>query len=174
MNNPILWILLAVSTALVIGALFFVKPGAPVGPMPAQLLPETIEGFILVSQEGRIEPVFPGEEHSAHTSYTPVPGGPWSGKVDHLGIAIFRFKDPSKMGEAQKLLVPAGKLEEIVVETQKAGFAAAEAEAGVFWQDGALFVAILATSPAGVPVDSQALREATLVAARAVLARRAR
>lgn len=170
-NNPILWILLAVGAALLVGVFLLVKPGAPAGPLPAQLLPQALEGFILVSKEARIDPIFPGEDHSAHASYTPAPSGPWSGKVDHLGIAIFKFKDLTKIGEARKLLIPSGEIE--TIEGIAVEMAAEEGEAGVFWQEGALLVAILVTAPAaGEAVDLQTLREAAQVAAKAVLALR--
>lgn len=170
-NNPILWILLAVGAALLVGVFLLVKPGAPAGPLPAQLLPQALEGFILVSKEARIDPIFPGEDHSAHASYTPAPSGPWSGKVDHLGIAIFKFKDLTKIGEARKLLIPSGEIE--TIEGIAVEMAAEEGEAGVFWQEGALLVAILVTAPAaGEAADLQTLREAAQVAAKAVLALR--
>ncbi len=169
-NNPILWILLAVGAALLVGVFLLMRPGAPTGPLPAQLLPEAIEGFILVSKEARIDPIFPGEDHSAHASYTPAPSGPWSGKVDHLGIAIFKFKDLTKIGEARKLLIPSGKTETATLGGIAVELAAEEGEAGVFWQDGALLVAILVTAPAGEAADRTTLREAALAAVKAVLA----
>ncbi|MCS6937341.1 MAG: hypothetical protein NZ610_07740 [Candidatus Bipolaricaulota bacterium] len=175
-NNPILWVLLAVGAALLVGVFLWMNPGAPkaTGPLPGQLLPEAIEGFILVNKESRIDPIFPGEDHSAHASYTPTPGGPWSGKVDHLGIAIFKFKEAAKISEARNLLITYEKTEQQTLEGVTLELASDEGEVGVFWQEGTLFVAILATAPAGESADLQTLRAAAQAAAKAVLALRPR
>jgi hypothetical protein len=102
MNNTLLWILVAVGAALV-GVLFFLMSASPPasGPAPETLIPDAIEGFIVVTKEARIEPAFPGEAYSSHAFYTPAPNGPWSGKIERLGITIFKFKDPTKISEAR-------------------------------------------------------------------------
>jgi hypothetical protein len=104
MNNTLLWILVAVGAALV-GVLFFLMSSSPPasGPAPETLIPDAIEGFIVVTKEARIEPAFPGEAYSSHAFYTPAPSGPWSGKIERLGITIFKFKDPTKISEARDL-----------------------------------------------------------------------
>lgn len=174
-NNPILWVLLAVGAALVVGVFLWMNPGVRAsGPLPGQLLPEAIEGFILVNKESRIDPVFPGEDHSAHASYTPAPGGPWSGRVEHLGIAIFKFKDSTKISEARDLLITYEKTEKQTLDGVPIELATDEGEVGVFWQEGALLVAILATAPTGERADMQTLHAAAQAAARAVLALRTR
>ncbi|MCI2429504.1 hypothetical protein LM602_06245 [Candidatus Acetothermia bacterium] len=172
MNNPV-WLVLAV-VAIALGAIFLLRPTLPPVPTPGSLIPDAIEGFILVNKESRIDPIFPGEDHSAHASYTSAPGGPWSGKVDHLGIAIFRFKDTAKISEARNLLIPYGKSERQTLDGVTVELATDEGEVGAFWQEGALFVAILATAPPGDSVDLQKLREAAQAAAKAVLTLRSK
>jgi hypothetical protein len=171
MNNPILWVLVAVAAAVVIGVVFLVGTSPPAGPAPETLIPDVLEGFILVKKEARIEPAFPGEAYSSHAFYTPAPNGPWSGTVERLGLTIFKFKDPAKISEARDLLLQGAQTESVDLGGLTAELAPEPDGVGVFWQHGALFVAIFVSAPSGGETDSEALKSAALAAGRAVLAK---
>lgn len=172
MNNPIWLVLLAVGVAVVAGVVFFLGYSPPAGPAPETLIPDVIEGFILVTKEARLGPVFPGEAYSSHAFYTPAPGSPWSGRIERLGITVFKFKDPTKIAEARQLLLNGAKTESVDLEGRSVELAPEEDGIGLFWQDGALFVAIFVSAPAGEePVDGETLKSAALAAGRAVLAK---
>ncbi len=175
MNNPILWVLLAVGVAVVAGVVFFLSSSPPAGPAPETLIPDAVEGFILVTKEARIEPVFPGEAYSSHAFYTPAPNGPWSGRIERLGITIFQFKDPTKISEARDLLLQGAQTESLNLDGRTAELAPEPDGVGLFWQHGALFVAIFVSAPAGEePADGETLKSAALAAGRAVLAKASR
>ena len=170
MNNTLLWILLAVG-AVIVGALFFLMSASPPasGPAPETLIPNAIEGFILVTKEARIEPAFPGEAYSSHAFYTPAPAGPWSGKIERLGITIFKFKDPTKIAEARELLLQGAQTETLDLDGRTAELAPEPDGVGLFWQEGALLIAIFVSAPSGSEAEAETLRGAALVAGRAVL-----
>jgi hypothetical protein len=171
MNNPV-WLVLAV-VAIALGAIFLLRPALPPVPTPGSLIPDAIEGFILVTKEARIEPVFPGEAYSSHAFYTPAPGSPWSGKIERLGITIFKFKDPSKIAEARELLLTGATTESLALEGQPAELSSEEDGMGLFWQDRSLFIAIFVSAPSGdEPADAETLKNATITAGQAVLAQR--
>jgi hypothetical protein len=174
MNNTLLWILVAVGAALV-GVLFFLMSASPPasGPAPETLIPDTIEGFIVVTKEARIEPAFPGEAYSSHAFYTPAPNGPWSGKIERLGITIFKFKDPTKISEARGLLLQGltGQTESLDLGGRTAQLAPEPDGVGLFWQEGALLIAIFVSAPSGGEADTETLKSAARAAARAVLAK---
>lgn len=174
MNNPILWVLLAVGAAVVAGIVFFLGSSPPAGPAPESLIPDAIEGFILVTEEARIEPAFPGEAYSSHAFYTPAPGGPWSGKVERLGLTIFKFKDPSKISEARDLLLQGAQTESLDLDGHTAQLAPEPDGVGLFWQSEALFVAIFVSAPSDSVPDMETLKGAALAAAHAVLAKASR
>ncbi|GBC75828.1 hypothetical protein HRbin07_00016 [bacterium HR07] len=171
MNNPIVWVLVAVAAAVVAGLVFFMSSSPPAGPAPETLIPDAIEGFLLVAKEARIEPVFPGEAYSSHAFYTPAPGGPWSGKIERLGITIFTFKDPTKISEARALLLQGAQTESVALDGHTAELAPEPDGVGLFWQSGALFVAIFVSAPSGSDADIETLKSAALAAGRAVLAK---
>lgn len=171
MNNPILWVLVALAAAVVAGIVFFVGTSPPAGPAPETLIPDTIEGFILVTKEARIEPAFPGESYSSHAFYTPAPGGPWSGKVERVGLTIFKFKDPTKISEARELLLQGVQTESLDLDGRTVELAPEPDGVGVFWQHGALFIAIFVSAPSGSEAETEMLKSAALAAARAVLAK---
>ncbi len=172
MNNPILWVLVAVAAAVVAGIVFFMGGSSPAGPAPETLIPDSIEGFILVTKEARIEPAFPGEAYSSHAFYTPAPGSPWSGQIERLGITVFKFKDPSKIAEARQLLLSGAKTELVDLEGRSVELAPEPDGVGLFWQDRALFIAIFVSAPSGS--EAETLKSAALSAGRAVLAKIAR
>jgi hypothetical protein len=172
MNNPILWVLVAVAAAVVAGIVFLLGGSPPAGPAPETLIPDAIEGFILVTKEARIEPVFPGEAYSSHAFYTPAPNGPWSGKIERLGITVFKFKDPTKIAEARGLLLQGVKTESLALEGRTVELVPEPDGVGLFWQDRALFVAIFVSAPSESETDIETLKGAALAAARAVLATR--
>jgi hypothetical protein len=172
MNNTLLWILVAVGAALV-GVLFFLMSSSPPasGPAPETLIPDTIEGFILVTKEAHIEPAFPGEAYSSHAFYTPAPSGPWSGKIERLGITIFKFKDPTKISEARDLLLQGTQTESLDLGGRTGELAPEPDGVGLFWQEGALLIAIFVSAPSGGEADTETLKSAARAAARAVLAK---
>lgn len=169
MNNPIVWVFVAVAAAVIVGAIFLVGTSPP--PAPETLIPDAIEGLILVAKEARIEPVFPGEAYSSHAFYTPAPGGPWSGKIERVGLTIFRFKDPAKISEARDLLLQGAQTESLDLDGRTAQLAPEPDGVGLFWEHGALFVAIFVSAPSGGEIDTETLKGAALAAARAVLAK---
>ncbi len=171
MNNPILWVFVAVAVVVIAGVVFLMGSSPPAGPAPETLIPDAIEGFILVTKEARIEPAFPGEAYSSHAFYTPAPGGPWSGKIERLGITIFQFKDPTKISEARDLLLQGAQTESVDLDGRTAELAPEPDGVGLFWQNGALLVAIFVSAPSGSETDIEALKGAALAAARAVLAK---
>jgi hypothetical protein len=177
MNNTLLWILVAVGAALV-GVFFFLMSASPPasGPAPETLIPDTIEGFILVTKEAHIEPAFPGEAYSSHAFYTPAPSGPWSGKIERLGITIFKFKDPTKISEARGLLLQGltGQTESLDLGGRTAELAPEPDGVGLFWQEGALFIAIFVSTPLESTPELEVLKSAALAAGRAVLAQATR
>jgi len=172
MNNTLLWILVAVGAALV-GVFFFLMSASPPasGPAPETLIPDAIEGFIVVTKEARIEPAFPGEAYSSHAFYTPAPNGPWSGKIERLGITIFKFKDPTKISEARDLLLQGTQTESLDLGGRTAELAPEPDGVGLFWQEGALLIAIFVSAPSGSEADTETLKSAARAAARAVLAK---
>ncbi len=170
MNNPIVWVLVAVAAAVVLGAVFFLGHSPPAGPAPESLIPDAIEGFIVVAKEARIEPAFPGEAYSSHAFYTPAPGSPWSGKIERLGLTIFKFKDPTKISEARDLLLQGAQTESVELDGRSAELAPEPDGVGLFWRDGALFIAIFVSAPSGSETDRETLKSAAFTAARAVLA----
>ena len=172
MNNTLLWILVAVGAALV-GVLFFLMSASPPasGPAPETLISDTIEGFILVTKEAHIEPAFPGEAYSSHAFYTPAPSGPWSGKIERLGITIFKFKDPTKISEARDLLLQGTQTESLDLGGRTGELAPEPDGVGLFWQEGALLIAIFVSAPSGGEADIETLKSAARAAARAVLAK---
>ncbi len=175
MNNTLLWILLAVGAALVGVVFFLMSAGPPTsGPAPETLIPDTIEGFILVTKEARIEPAFPGEDYSSHAFYTPAPNGPWSGKIERLGITIFKFKDPTKISEARDLLLQGAQTESLDLDGRTAELAPEPDGTGLFWQEGALFIAIFVSTPLESTPELEVLKRAALAAGRAVLAQATR
>ncbi len=171
MNNTLLWILLAVG-AVIVGALFFLMSASPPasGPAPETLIPDAIEGFILVTKEARIEPAFPGEAYSSHAFYTPAPNGPWSGKIERLGITIFKFKDPTKIDEARELLLQGAQTESLDLDGRTAELVPEPDGMGLFWQDRELLIAIFVSAPAESTPELETLKSAALAAGRAVLA----
>ncbi len=172
MNNTLLWILLAVG-AVIVGALFFLMSASPPasGPAPETLIPDAIEGFIVVTKEARIEPAFPGEAYSSHAFYTPAPNGPWSGKIERLGITIFKFKDPTKISEARELLLQGAQATEILdLDGRTAELVPEPDGVGLFWQDRELLIAIFVSAPAESTPELETLKSAALAAGRAVLA----
>lgn len=172
MNNPIVWVFVALAAVVAVG-LFFMMLGAspPAGPAPETLIPEALEGFILVAKEARIEPAFPGEEYSSHAFYTPAPGGPWSGRIERIGLTIFRFKDPTRIAEARALLLQGVQPESIDLDGRTVELAPEPDGVGLFWQNDALLVAIFVSAAPGSETDAEALKSAALAAARAVLAK---
>lgn len=171
MNNPILWVVVAIVTAVVAGLFFLMGSSPPAGPAPETLIPDSIEGFILVAKEARIEPAFPGEAYSSHAFYTPAPNGPWSGKIERLGLTIFKFKDPTKISEARELLLQGAQTESLDLDGRTAELAPEPDGLGLFWQSNALFVAIFVSTPSEGATDTETLKSAALAAARAVLAK---
>jgi len=172
MNNTLLWILVAVGAALV-GVFFFLMSASPPasGPAPETLIPDAIEGFIVVTKEAQIEPAFPGEAYSSHAFYTPAPGGPWSGKIERIGITIFKFKDLTKISEARELLLQGVQTESLDLNGRTAELAPEPDGVGLFWQEGALFIAIFVSTPSGSEADTETLKSAALAAGRTVLAK---
>lgn len=174
MNNPILWVLVAVAAAVVAGIVLLLGASPPAGPAPEALIPDAIEGFIMVAKEARIDPPSPntlGEDYSSHAFYTPAPGGPWSGKIERLGLTIFKFKDPTKISEARALLLQGVQTESLDLDGRTVELAPEPDGVGLFWQHGALFVAIFVSAPSGSEVETETLKSAALAAARAVLAK---
>ncbi len=172
MNNPIVWVLVALAAVVAVGLFFVIGTSPPAsGPAPETLIPDAIEGFILVAKEARIDPAFPGEEYSSHAFYTPAPGGSWSGKVERLGLTIFKFKDPKKIAEARDLLLQGAHTEALNFDGRTAELAPEPDGVGLFWQSGALFVAIFVSAPSGSEADAETLKGAAVAAARAVLAK---
>lgn len=170
MNNPVIWVFAALVAVVAVG-LFFVMGSSPsAGPAPEALIPDAIEGFILVAKEARIEPAFPGEEYSSHAFYTPAPGGPWSGKIERVGLTIFKFKDPTKISEARDLLLQGAQTESVELDGRAGELAPEPDGVGLFWQHGALFIAIFVSVPLG-ETDMEAPKSAALAAGRAVLAK---
>ncbi len=170
MNNPIVWVFVVLAAVVAVGLFFVMGSSPPAGPAPETLIPEAIEGFILVAKEARIEPAFPGEEYSSHAFYTPAPGGPWSGKIERVGLTIFKFKDPTKISEARELLLQGAQTESVELDGRTVELAPEPDGVGLFWQHGALFIAIFVSVPLG-EMDMEAPKSAALVAARAVLAK---
>lgn len=171
MNNPIVWVFVAVAAAVIVGAIFLVGTSPPAGPAPETLIPDAIEGFILVAKEARIEPAFPGEAYSSHAFYTPAPAGPWSGKIERVGLTIFKFKDPAKISEARDLLLQGAQTESLDLDGRPAQLAPEPDGVGLFWEHGALFVAIFVSAPSEGEIDIETLKGAALAVARAVLAK---
>ncbi|MCX8104116.1 MAG: hypothetical protein N3E42_06820 [Candidatus Bipolaricaulota bacterium] len=171
MNNPIVWVFVALAVVVAVGLFLMMGASPPVGPAPETLIPDAMEGFILVAKEARIEPAFPGEEYSSHAFYTPAPGSPWSGKIERVGLTIFKFKDPTKISEARDLLLQGAQTESIDLDGRTVELAPEPDGVGLFWRHGALFVAIFVSAPSGNETDTEALKGAALVAARAVLAK---
>lgn len=171
MNNILLWVLLAVGAVLAGVVFFLMSAGPPAsGPAPETLIPDAIEGFIVVAKEARIEPAFPGEAYSSHAFYTPAPDSPWSGKIERLGLTIFKFKDPTKISEARDLLLQGAQTESVKLDGRSAELAPEPDGVGLFWQDGALFIAIFVSAPSESDTDRETLTSAAFTAARAVLA----
>lgn len=171
MNNPILWVLVAIVTAVIAGLFFLMGPSPPAGPAPETLIPDSIEGFILVAKEARIEPAFPGEAYSSHAFYTPAPNGPWSGKIERVGLTIFKFKDPTKISEARELLLQGAHTESLDIDGRTVELAPEPDGVGLFWQYGSLFIAIFVSASSGSEADTETLKSAAIAAARAVLAK---
>ncbi len=169
MNNPIVWVLMALAAVVAVGLFLVMGPSPPAGPAPEMLIPDAIEGFILVAKEARIEPAFPGEEYSSHAFYTPAPGGPWSGKIERVGLTIFKFKDPTKISEARELLLQGAQTESVDINGRTVELAPEPDGVGLFWQHSVLFVAIFVSAPGESETDAETLKNAALTAARAVL-----
>lgn len=171
MNNPIVWVFVALAAVVAVGLFFMIGASPPpAGPAPETLIPDSIEGFILVAKEARIEPAFPGEEYSSHAFYTPAPGGPWSGKIERVGLTIFKFKDPTKISEARELLLQGAQTESVELDRHTVELASEPDGVGLFWRHGALFVAIFVSVPLG-ETDMEIPKNAALATARAVLAK---
>lgn len=171
MNNLMVWVLVALAAAIAAG-LFLLVSQSPVGPAPETLIPDSIEGFILVAKEARIEPAFPGEAYSSHAFYTPAPNSSWSGKIERVGITIFKFKDPTKIAEARGLLLQGVQTETLDLDGHTVELAPEPDGVGLFWQDGALFIAIFVSAPSGGEAELETLKSAARAAGRAVLASR--
>lgn len=172
MNNILLWVLLAVGAVLAGVVFFLMSAGPPAsGPAPETLIPDAVEGFIVVAKEARIEPAFPGEAYSSHAFYTPAPNGPWSGKIERIGITIFKFKDPTKIAEARDLLLQGTQTETLDLDRRTAELAPEPDGVGLFWQDGALLIAIFVSAPSGSAPELEVLKSAALAAGQAVLAK---
>jgi len=172
MNN---WVILAVlvgaavlATVLVLG----IGGSKPV-PLPEEFLPSEIAGFELVGSFEHVEPIFKGEEYSSLVSFAPVEGSPFSGKIERMGITAYVFRDRRSARAAGELLLGSTypDAEEVELDGQSA-FAFTEAaagQAGLIWQEGPILYEVFVTAPGGGEIDLEALQQAALAGARAVL-----
>ena len=171
MNN---WVILAVlvgaavlATVLVLG-----MSGSKPGPLPEEFLPSEIAGFELVGSFEHVEPIFKGEEYSSLVSFAPVEGSQFSGKIERMGITAYVFKDKRSARAAGELLGSTyPDAEEVELDGQRASAftEAAAGQAGLIWQEGPILYEVFVTAPGGDEIDLEALQQAALAGARAVL-----
>lgn len=140
-----------------------------VGERHESLIPQEIPGFKRLSLE-RAEPSLPGEVFSVHARFAPASESSFAGRVESLGISVFRLEDAQAAGELRPLLL-LGEPESVAVEGEEMEFFLNEqaAMAGLVWQRGVDLYYILASGAGGDGFEGSALREAVLAAGGALI-----
>ncbi len=173
--SGVMLILIGAAVALLV-ALIALQGGAPSGtatpPLatePQTLIPPQIEGFE-IERIDRADPIFEGELFSVHAALVPAANSPFAQSVESLGITVFLLKDPQAADEIKPLLL-LGESRELTVEGLKAqAFASQESGlVGLLWQKDRKLYYVLVSGPTDEKADLDALHQAALAVAQAIL-----
>ncbi len=158
----------ALVAALVLGM------GGPKVVLPEELLPSAIEDFESANRFSHVEPIFKGEEYSSLVSFAPGESADFVDKVERMGITAYVFQNRRSARAAEELLLSStdSPTEEVALDGWSAiSFAdTAAGQAGLIWQAGPILYEVFVTAPDGEQTDVEALQQAALAGARAVLA----
>jgi hypothetical protein len=158
----------ALVTALVLGM------GAPKSvTLPDELLPSSIVDFEAVNRFAHVEPIFKGEEYSSLVSFAPVEGTEFAGRVERMGITVYKFKNRRTAQAAEELLLsstnPQVQTVQLNGRTASSFADPATGQAGLIWQVGPILYEVFVTAPGGEETDVEPLKRAALAGAGAVL-----
>jgi hypothetical protein len=197
MNNTMLWVIIAVAAVITLGATLYIMNNpnrAPAtvssddpsqqppkststgqtGPAPGDRLPAALDGFSEKIRAEDVDPVFPGENHSANVAFTPISGSLYENVIESLGVSIFLFDDASKMAEVKSLLTQGITLEPTQIEEVEIGMGInpETGEIDLSWEEGPMLFFIASTLSAEARKDPQnveILKRAATMAATLVL-----
>lgn len=141
------------------------------GNKPEDIIPLSVSGFKFVEKSEHVKPIFEGEEYSAYSFFKPKIDSTLIGKIDHLTIKIYKFKDETSAKETFLIFARLGISEEIQVDDTRAmlTYDKDSGETSVLWQEGKLVIMSISSPPFGASIfDEQVLKDAAITGAKAV------